>query len=360
MRNASWEQNLTVADLLLPERGEWNVELIRLVLPFEEPKIRSIRPSVSGAPDKLSWIGSASGNYTTKSGYATTISQRRDVMEISQEDLSFEWKKAIWNLKTSPKTNLFAWKVLHGAILAREALRARQINVDGKCKRCNQPETIEHLFFHCAFAKQIWSSAPVFPSVEYNDSIARNNLVFNDRPLSAQETLSKAITLAREWGACKAKAPATTHGLSPPTRTPSNCVVIKSNAAWNESSNIAGLGWIVKAHNRASSFSCLAHYVRTPLAAEALALREAIWKCRELGLTRIKCESECAELVKAINKKMSLAGLYGILADIQDVALSFECISFVWIFRSKNIDTDLLAKQVLSVELALMAATTFV
>ena len=118
-------QNLTVADLLLPERGEWNVELIRLVLPFEEHKIRSIRPSVSGAPDKLSWIGSASRNYTTKSGYATTISQRRDVMEISQEDLSFEWKKAIWNLKSSPKTNLFAWKVLHGAILAREALRAR-------------------------------------------------------------------------------------------------------------------------------------------------------------------------------------------------------------------------------------------
>ena len=57
---------------------------------------------------------------------------------------------------------------------------------------------------------------------------------------------------------------------------------------------------------------------------------------------------------------MSLAGFCGILADIQDVALSFECISFVWISRSKNIDTDLLAKQVLSTELALMAAPTFV
>ena len=73
---------------------------------------------------------------------------------------------------------------------------------------------------------------------------------------------------------------------------------------------------------------------------------------------RIKCESDCAELVKAINAKISLAGLYGILADIQELAESFECISFVWISRLRNVEADLLAKQVLSAELALLAATT--
>ena len=110
--------------------------------------------------------------------------------------------------------------------------------------------------------------------------------------------------------------------------------------------------------NRDSSFLVLAHHVKTPLAAEALALREAIWKCRELGLAQIKCESDCEELVKAINGKTSLAGLYGILADIQELAESFECISFVWISRLRNVEADLLAKQALYAELALMAATT--
>ena len=283
-------RNLTVADLLLPDCREWNIELIRLVLPMEEHKIRSIKPSISGAPDKLSWLGSPSGSYTTKSGYAATLSMRPGLMTGSQDDLSFNWKKAIWSLKASPKTKLFAWKVLHGAIPAGESLRARQIKVDGKCKHCNLPESIDHLFFHCAIAKQIWSSAPVFPSVEYNDSIdfrslwcsvisrknlpptgvsegqlapwilwsiwtARNNVVFNDKPLSATETLSRAITLAREWGDCQTKTPAPKHRLPISLVIQPGCALIKSDAAWNENLNIAGLGWTVDSQNRSSSFS---------------------------------------------------------------------------------------------------------
>uniref|UniRef100_M4EUN1 RNase H type-1 domain-containing protein n=1 Tax=Brassica campestris TaxID=3711 RepID=M4EUN1_BRACM len=386
--------NLTVSDFFLPNSREWNVDMIRLVLPMEEQKILAIKPSVTGAPDKLSWLGAKSGSYTTKSGYATALSTRTDPMDTSIADQSFDWKKAVWTLKTSPKTKLFVWKALHGAIPAGEALRARQINVDGKCKRCNLPETIDHLFFHCPFAKQVWTSAPVFPSIEYNGSIvlrnqwinlisrknlpptgvegqlapwilwgiwtARNNLVFNDKLTSATETLSKAISLAREWGTCQtisSPLPAV-----PPTQAHAspNCIVVKSDAAWNETLNVAGLGWVMEGQNRTSSFSLPAHHVRTPLAAEALALREAIWKCRELGFTRIRCESDSAVLVKALKEDTFLTGLYGILIDIQALASSFECISFNWISRKKNVEADVLAKQILSVELALMASPTLV
>jgi len=124
--------------------------------------------------------------------------------------------------------------------------------------------------------------------------------------------------------------------------------------------NVAGLGWVMEGQNRTSSFSLPAHHVRTPLAAEALALREAIWKCRELGFTRIRCESDSAVLVKALKEDTFLTGLYGILIDIQALALSFECISFNWISRKKNVEADVLAKQILSVELALMASPTLV
>ncbi|CAH8390071.1 unnamed protein product [Eruca vesicaria subsp. sativa] len=65
-----------------------------------------------------------------------------------------------------------------------------------------------------------------------------------------------------------------------------------------------------------------------------------------------------AKLINAIKSNSSLAGLYGILADIQHLASSFECISFIWISRVRNVEADLLAKQVLSAELALMAAPT--
>ncbi|CAH8327038.1 unnamed protein product [Eruca vesicaria subsp. sativa] len=61
------------------------------------------------------------------------------------------------------------------------------------------------------------------------------------------------------------------------------------------------------------------------------------------GLTRILCKSDSAVLVKMLNEDTSLAGLYGILADI----------SFNWISRMKNVETDKLIKQILSVELIL-------
>jgi len=69
-------QNLTVSDFLLPDSGTWNLEMIQLVLPFEETKILALKPSRTGAPDKLSWMGSKSGNYTTKTGYATALTNR--------------------------------------------------------------------------------------------------------------------------------------------------------------------------------------------------------------------------------------------------------------------------------------------
>ncbi|CAH8316813.1 unnamed protein product [Eruca vesicaria subsp. sativa] len=79
--------------------------------------------------------------------------------------------------------------------------------------------------------------------------------------------------------------------------------------------------------------------------AEALAIREALWKCKELGITRIRLESDSAGLIKALNARTSLNGLYGVLADIISV---------------RNVEADMLAKQILAVELALMAPPTLV
>ena len=82
-------------------------------------------------------------------------------------------------------------------------------------------------------------------------------------------------------------------------------------------------------------------------------------KCKELGLPKIKCESDSAILVKALKSGSFLAGLYGILADLRSLATSFDVISFNWISRERNTVADNLAKQSLNVELAIMAAPNF-
>ena len=133
-------------------------------------------------------------------------------------------------------------------------------------------------------------------------------------------------------------------------------ILIRTYAAWNENLNLAGLGWTTKRQNRVSTFSSLARHVATPLAAEDLALREALLKCRELGLPKLRCESDSAILVKAINLKAPLVGLYGILVDINTITSSFKSISFTWISRERNKVADGLVKTVLSSELAVLAS----
>ena len=45
--------------------------------------------------------------------------------------------------------------------------------------------------------------------------------------------------------------------------------------------------------------------------------------------------------------------IYGVVADIRSLALSFDVISFHWIPREKNREADLVAKQMLSASQAL-------
>ena len=78
--------------------------------------------------------------------------------------------------------------------------------------------------------------------------------------------------------------------------------------------------------NGRSSHSVPAHHMRSPQAEEVLVLRAVVEKCRELGLARIRCESDFAILVKALKSKSSC--FYRITAVILSLAAFFECIFF--------------------------------
>nr|VDC92380.1 unnamed protein product [Brassica oleracea] len=55
--------------LFITNSREWDVEKIRAICPFAEENILKIKASSTGAPDKLCWMGTKNGEYTTKSGY---------------------------------------------------------------------------------------------------------------------------------------------------------------------------------------------------------------------------------------------------------------------------------------------------
>jgi hypothetical protein len=65
--------------------------------------------------------------------------------------------KKIWKMKIPLKNKIFAWYLCRGVILTKDNLIKRNWHGNKTCVFCSQDETIKHLFFHCNFARSIWS-----------------------------------------------------------------------------------------------------------------------------------------------------------------------------------------------------------
>ena len=126
--------NLKVRDLMLSNGSDWNRDLIQQILPQEEAIILSIKSSRSGAPDKLIWLGTSSGEYTTKSGYLKALEYNPTSPPPNR---SIDWNNGVWKLKVAPKIKLFLWKIFQGALAVGDRLASRNISTGTGCKTCN-------------------------------------------------------------------------------------------------------------------------------------------------------------------------------------------------------------------------------
>lgn len=182
------EMNMTVSDLFLEETNEWDEGKLHQLFPQIEEQIKAIKPSLSGAPDKRVWLGTNTGEYTTKSGYQAAIKTKREERGNIADINRIDWFKSVWKLTTAPKIKLFLWKVFQNALPVGELLAARNISVDTRCKRCGELESINHLFLHCPYAQGVWRAAPptglveghLAPWILWQIWLARNSLCFNN------------------------------------------------------------------------------------------------------------------------------------------------------------------------------------
>lgn len=122
------------------------MQTIRRIIPDYEDQTLCITPSQTGAPDKLIWLGTRSGEYTTKSGYFSAVTDEDDRLAL-QDTQAFKWKASVWKLPCAPKVKFFSWKVLKGAFPVGERLVERFVPIDPRCKRCGDAESITHLLF---------------------------------------------------------------------------------------------------------------------------------------------------------------------------------------------------------------------
>jgi hypothetical protein len=56
------------------------------------------------------------------------------------------------------KIKVFMWYLKKGVILTKDKLAKRNWRGNRGCSFCNTPESIQHLFFNCAYAKFLWTA----------------------------------------------------------------------------------------------------------------------------------------------------------------------------------------------------------
>lgn len=331
-----------------------------------------------GARDSYIWYPAANGSYSTRSDYAAAIA----ATEITPRNINipafFNWFKSIWTISTSPKLQLFFWKIINRALPTGDNLQRRGLMHSTSCVHCGLPETAEHLLFYCDFAKKVWELIPlvmdfnpdgvssfaialeaagpwtclppsgvsgdIFSWVCWNLWITRNQLLFEKRPASPQLTVSKALMGAREWIQAQETLPEArrnTQNQARPQSIPEGTVTCNTDAAWKKETSSAGLTWIFDSSTPliASDGCQFQLRVHSALMAEGLEIREALTHARHLGITKLWIRSDSLSLVKAVNWIAKPMNLHGVLSDIETLSASeasFFFIKFLILLKKKD------------------------
>ena len=283
------------------------------------------------------------------------------------------------------KIKLLIWKAIHGGLPVNERLAARNIIPTAECGVCGAVESIDHVFFSCPLAQEVWRMVPVkndilplesdrfvdnwiavvgavsLPPTGVNAGsitawviwrlwTTRNYRIFQEKIFTPQEVVTKAIVDAKEWAVAQEKKTDPEPSKKRAGETIRIGITCKTDAAWNQERMAAGAAWNFSQLNSGlnRSDSEIFTYVKSPLVAEGLALRAAMEQALVLDYNQISFESDSKMLVTAILEDSSYADLHGILSDIKTLKEAFTSVSFRWVNRDSVSSVDLLAKQTLN------------
>lgn len=369
---------MRVADLIHTTSNTWNLEAIRTHLPQYEEIITSIELSSFSMEDSLAWLPVRSGDYSTKSGYAIT-----KINKEAQHLERFDWKGCVWKVKTAPKLKTFLWKLKRKALAVGSNLTCRGLVDNNRCKHCGDTESEMHVMLYCPFAKKVWdlaplmfkpdsagqlsinhlleearrhinlppiglTSTPLYPWLLWNLWIARNQFVFENRNIAAEDVVLRAIIAARSWQNAQKVGDKTEPYRSGtnPISLPPHAVMCFTDASWLPSTKDSGIGWCFKDANSKilSEASSSRRNVASALIAEALALKAALIAAKSAGYKALTCFSDSLSLVTLVNSNRMINELKSLLHDISCLRKGFTFISFAFIPRSANALADTLAK----------------
>ena len=77
----------------------------------------------------------------------------------------------IWQIKIPTRLKIFLWYLKKGVILTKDNLARRNWNGDTRCSFYHSPESIQHLFLDCFYAKFLWRAVHLMFAISPPKSI---------------------------------------------------------------------------------------------------------------------------------------------------------------------------------------------
>jgi hypothetical protein len=77
----------------------------------------------------------------------------------------------LWQIRVPTRIKIFLWYLKKGVILTKDNLARHPGNGNTRCSFCHSPESIQHLFLDCLYAKFLWCTVHVLFGIPPPQSI---------------------------------------------------------------------------------------------------------------------------------------------------------------------------------------------
>ncbi|XP_074297533.1 uncharacterized protein LOC141628269 [Silene latifolia] len=321
------------------------------------------------------WNAEKDGMYSVKSAYRSLAGG--DGMEVSgssdRESEMWLWKR-LWNVPVWPRVKMFFWQLCSEALATRANIASRIRGDISFCSLCNSfYETNIHLFKNCGVAQKVWEGLGLGGGVGATESGIRDWVEERWRELGGREHRlfmlgcwaiwehrNKVIFDAKEVdpmvvirrvGDVVAELEGSEHEVRRGRRrredgmgvedggswrpAPSGCVKINVDAGVKEGEGVSLC--LVCRDDRGAvlwGISVVQDQVWEPHVAEAVAVLEGAKEAMRLGYKDIVMESDCAQVIEALNKKQAGRSSFMLVID-EVLCLSVYFNFVVWSFSSR-------------------------
>ncbi|GAU30590.1 hypothetical protein TSUD_392810 [Trifolium subterraneum] len=195
--------NLSLQQLMIHNSKQWDVEKINELFSVKDAHMILAVPLLHTVEnDRLIWTAESDGIYSVRSGYRKILEESNPYHRPREGDA---WS-ALWKVQAPPRVKHLLWRICKECLPTRVRLRNRYVQCPVECPCClSEPEEDWHMFFGCEGSMNAWYEhkqvAGKIANVLWCIWQNRNNKVWNDTKINAQQVGLQASHMWHEWPA---------------------------------------------------------------------------------------------------------------------------------------------------------------